>query len=416
MKIAIIGAGISGLTAAYVLSERHQVSVFEKAERIGGHTATMDVHIDGQDYAIDTGFIVYNDWTYPNFIRLLNKIGVANQCTSMGFSVSCEQTGLEYAGNNIPSLFAQKRNLFSSAFLGMLRDIVRFNREAKQDLANNSIGQDISLGEYLTERGYSDMFIHYYLVPMGAAIWSASFASIKNFPLLFFVRFFSNHGLLNIGDRPQWRVIKGGSKTYLGPLTKPFAENIHVKAGINQVLRLDKGVKIIFDNGDVKWFDEVIIATHSDEALELLGDASEDEQAVLGDIPYEENDVVLHYDESLLPKRKRAWSSWNYRMQGADQERPVLTYNMNILQGIKAKKTFCVTLNATDKIDPNKILGRYRYAHPQFSLAGIRAQDRWSLINGVNHTWFCGAYWRNGFHEDGVVSALNVTEALGVFL
>ncbi len=415
-KVAIIGAGISGLTAAYLLNRCCDITVFERADTIGGHTATKTFTHNGKEHAIDTGFIVYNDWTYPNFIKLLTQLGVESQPTAMGFSVSCQDSGLEYAGNNLNTLFAQRRNVFSPKFLRMLKDIVRFNKDALRDLQDNRISRDMTLGAYLDHNGYSATFAYYYLVPMGAAIWSASLSAMRDFPVHFFVKFFHNHGLLNIKNRPQWRVIAGGSQSYLGPLTASFKNNIVTQADIQSIQRSTKGVKITFGDGRTESFDSVVFATHSDQALALLADASGDEKAVLGSIPYAENSVVLHHDESLLPRSKRTWSSWNYRLTGEKNALPVVTYDMNILQGLDEPTTYCVSLNADDLIDPEKIIGRYRYAHPQFSLAGITAQDRWHTINGVNRTWFCGAYWGNGFHEDGVSSALQVAEQFGEFL
>ena len=309
MKVAIIGSGISGLTAAYLLNKQHDITLFEKEARLGGHTATIDFSLDGKGYAIDTGFIVFNDNTYPNFIKLLGQLGVSYSPTSMGFSVSCPKTGLEYAGNNLNTLFAQRRRLFDLSFWCMLKDIIRFNKQAQYDYANDNIPADLTLGEYLAINKYSDKFAHYYLVPMGAAIWSASFAAMKQFPVVFFVKFFFNHGLLDITNRPQWRVITGGSKSYIAPLTKSFEDKIVTRAHITQVKRLTNGVNIQFDDGRVEHFDQVVFATHSDQALALLADASDKEQEILGDIPYQTNSVVLHFDESMLPKSKRTWSS-----------------------------------------------------------------------------------------------------------
>ncbi len=415
-KIAIIGAGISGMTAAYLLNRKHDICLFEINDRLGGHTATVDFELDGSSYAIDTGFIVYNDWTYPNFIKLLEQLGVDTQPTSMGFSVSCQKTGLEYAGNNLNTLFAQRKNVFSPSFLKMLKDILRFNRNARRDLENMSIGSDMTLGEYLKKNGYSDEFSEFYLVPMGAAIWSASLASMKAFPIHFFVQFFHNHGLLNIFNRPQWRVISGGSKSYIAPLTASYSEKIQLNAKIVSVKRKENCVELQFASGESQMFDQVVFATHSDKALALLADPSEKERTILRGIPYSDNSVILHHDENLLPKNRLTWSSWNYLLGNDADTLPVVTYDMNILQAIQADRTFCVSLNAEDLIEPSKIIGKYRYAHPQFSLEGIQSQARWLEINGVNKTWFCGAYWANGFHEDGVSSALRVAEHFGEFL
>lgn len=415
-KIAIIGAGISGLTAAYLLNRKFDIMLFEREPRLGGHTATIDVEIDGERHAVDTGFIVYNDWTYPNFIKLLDQIGVESAATSMGFSVSTQDRRFEYAGNNLSTLFAQRRNAFSPRFWRMLRDIVRFNRQARADLQQMRISRGMTLGEYLRQNDYSDTFVRYYLIPMGAAIWSASFKVMQEFPVHFFVQFFHNHGLLNITKRPQWRVIRGGSREYIGPLTQEYRDKIVTGAKITGVERAENAVHIYFADGGVQAFDQVVIATHSDAALALLIDPSDDEREVLGAIPYRQNSVVLHCDESLLPVQKRAWSSWNYRIGEDADALPIVTYDMNILQNLQSNSTLCVSLNAENQIDADKVIGRFSYSHPQFSLAAVQAQNRWADINGVNNTWYCGAYWANGFHEDGVCSALRVAEQFGEFL
>jgi predicted NAD/FAD-binding protein len=410
MKVAVIGSGISGMACAHYLQDACDVHLLEAGSRIGGHTATADVMLGGRRYAVDTGFIVYNDWTYPNFIALMDKLGVANKPTQMSFSLSDKSSGLEYAGSNLNTLFAQRRNLLVPSFLGMLRDIVRFNREAVSHLEDGSVGPDTTLGDYLQRYGYGDAFREQYLIPMGSAIWSADTPDMLAFPLQFFVRFFHNHGLLNVTNRPQWRVIEGGSRSYIKPLCAGFEHKIRLNSPVRGVRRLEQGVEISLADNVVERFDHVIFACHSDQALEILSDASGSEREILGALPYQSNDVVLHTDVRLLPRLRRAWSSWNYLRTGGEQ-RATLTYNMNILQGIEAPETFCVTLNNTDAINPHRILGRFTYDHPMFTLAGMRAQERWGEINGRN-TWFCGAYWRNGFHEDGVFSALRAADAL----
>lgn len=418
MKIAVIGAGIAGMTAAYVLSKRYQVVVYEAADRLGGHTATKTVHHQGREYKIDTGFIVFNDWTYPNFQQLLARLAIDRQPTTMGFSVTCENTGLEYSGSNLNSFFGQRRNLLNPGHWRMLWDIFRFNKEALADVNRGGDYLTMSLGDYLRHKGYSRWFSNHYLIPMGAAIWSASIGEMAVFPLHFFVRFFHNHGLLSIGNRPQWYTVKGGSASYIAPLTAPVRDAIRLGSPVTAVSRSEQAVTVTTAGGDSEDFDQVVIAAHSDQALTLLADASEAERRILGAIPYRDNEVVLHTDQRLLPHRRSIWSSWNYRI--LDQKKsdyqapPVLTYNMNSLQSIDSEATFCVTLNKTDAIEPDKILGVYHYAHPVFSTAGIAAQRQWASINGVNRTWFCGAYWANGFHEDGVNSALKVAEGLGV--
>ena len=412
MKIAVIGAGISGLTTAYYLKDKHQVTVLESADRIGGHTATVDVSHNGRDYAIDTGFIVYNDWTYPKFIELLTELGVASEETEMSFSVSCDSSGVEYGGNNLNTMFAQRLNLFKPSFIGMVKDILRFNKESIEHLESGRLEEGSTLGTYLQDHDYGREFIQHYLVPMGCAIWSASTKTMLDFPLLFFIRFFKNHGLLSVNNRPQWRVIRGGSRSYLKPLSEQLKDSIHVGVNIDKVIRDGSGVKIELKSGEVQEYDHVVFACHSDQAKALLDDISVAEDSVLSAIPYQSNEVILHTDDSILPNKKLAWSSWNYRLRSEDQIRAVLTYDMNILQGIDSETTFCVTLNDRSSIDASKILGVYNYSHPVFSLESVTAQAQWADINGVKRTWFCGAYWGNGFHEDGVASGRRVAEAL----
>ena len=412
MKIAIIGSGISGLTCGYLLHKQHDISVFEASDLVGGHTHTVNVNVNDKPYAVDTGFIVFNDWTYPNFITLMDQLGVRSKVTEMSFSVRDSRTDLEYNGNTLNSLFAQRSNLLSPAFWGMLRDILRFNRQAIRDLEEQRIAPDTRLGDYLQQRGYGTRFIDHYIVPMGAAIWSMSLADMLGFPLQFFVRFFKNHGLLSVSNRPQWRVIEGGSSAYIAPLSAGFADNIHLNCPVISVTRDGLGV-LLHSAAGVERFDKVIFACHSDQALKLLSQPSEAEQQILGAMPYADNDVVLHTDTRLLPDRKLAWASWNYRLGSAGQNRAAVTYDMNILQGIQSETTFCVSLNQTAAIDPLKVLARYTYAHPQYSLQAVAAQARWQELMGDQHSYYCGAYWANGFHEDGVVSALRVARALG---
>ena len=412
MKIAIIGSGIAGLTCAYLLARRHDITVFEADARVGGHTHTVPVTVDGREYAVDTGFIVFNDWTYPNFIRLLGQLGVAFKPTEMSFSVNDPDTGLEYNGNNLNSLFAQRSNLLSPGFWGMLRDILRFNKEARRDLAEQRITADTTLDDYLKAGAYGERFILHYIVPMGAAIWSMPMAEMLNFPLQFFVRFFENHGLLSVSNRPQWQVIEGGSSAYIAPLTASFKERIRLNCPVGRIDRDAHGV-VIHSPAGIERFDKVVLACHSDQALRLLGNPDDKEREILGALPYADNEVVLHTDTRLLPTRKRAWASWNYRLGGAGHTRAAVTYDMNILQGIQSDTTFCVSLNQSAGITPSKVLARFTYAHPQFSLAAVTAQQRWAEIDGAQHTHYCGAYWANGFHEDGVVSALRAAAAFG---
>jgi len=416
MNIAVIGSGISGMTVAHYLSPAHDITLYEANPVPGGHTATIDVEHGGRHYAIDTGFIVFNDWTYPEFIRLLDELDVASKPTPMSFSVSDRAGGIEYAGSSLDTLFAQRRNLLSPRFLGMVRDILRFNGQVEKHLADEPRCAAMSLGEYLRRFGYSRAFRDLYLLPMGAAIWSSGTDEMEAFPLQFFVRFFRNHGLLNLKNRPQWRVISGGSRNYIGPLTAAYRHKIHLENPVSRVRRLrqpDGRFRVRVESRRFQAdYDQVIFACHSDQALAMLADATAAERSVLGAIPYTRNEVVLHTDSRLLPANRRCWSSWNVSLDGPRMDKTTLTYNMNILQGIEAPETFCVTLNQTGAIDESRILGVYDYDHPVFTGESIRAQQRWDEINGVAGTWFCGAYWRNGFHEDGVWSAKRVADAV----
>mgnify|MGYP000058614534 CR=1 FL=1 len=415
-KIAIIGTGISGLSTAYLLSKKHQVHVFEKSDRIGGHTATVDVELDGSSYAIDTGFIVFNNVTYPNYLALLDEISIEKQETEMSFSVRNLQTGLEYNGHNLNTLFAQRRNFLNPRFWFLIRDILRFNKQCKTLAKSHAYSDELTLGEFLANNNFSTYFCEHYILPMGAAIWSTSLKEMEAFQFKFFVQFFHNHGLLNITDRPQWYVIPGGSRNYLAPLTEPFKENIHLNADIKSVTRNDKEVTLELSSGELHNFDEVVFACHSDQALKLLGDASEQEQQILSSMPYSKNEVVLHTDINMLPERKAAWASWNYQLSD-DRARPAsVTYNMNILQGLKDAPTFCVTLNQSEAIDKNKIIQSFVYEHPVFNIQSLAAQQRRHEICGHRNTHFVGAYWYNGFHEDGVRSAVDVAAKFDCFL
>ena len=405
MKIAVIGTGIAGNVAARELCREHEITVFEAAAHVGGHTHTHSIDDNGRPLAIDTGFIVFNDWTYPNFIALLDKLGVSSQPSEMSFGVKCERTGLEYKGHTLNTLFAQRRNLLRPSFHRMLRDIVRFNREARSLLEASD--DSLTLGDYLRDNRYSTAFTDYYIIPMGAAIWSAEPRRMLSFPASCFARFFANHGLLNIKDRPQWRVIRGGSRSYVDKLTAPFREQIRLNTPVTGITRRATHVEVSSAGNATERFDRVFIACHSDQALAMLTDATPQEREVLGAIPYQQNDVVLHTDASLLPRRRLAWSSWNYHRLAGDNAAVAVTYNMNLLQGLSTRQTYLVTLNNSAAIDPDKIIKRLSYDHPVFTQDGIAAQQRQGEINGVKHSYFCGAYWRYGFHEDGVVSALN---------
>ncbi len=408
MRIAVVGTGIAGNVAAYHLGKHHEVTVFEADNRIGGHTNTVDVKLAGRDYAVDTGFIVFNDRTYPNFIELLDELGVAWQDSDMSFSMRNESNGLEYKGATLNTLFAQRRNLLRPSFYRMIRDVLRFEREALQFLDK---GENlISLGEFLSSRNYSSEFIEHYIIPMGAAIWSALPGGMQEMPAAFFIRFFKNHGLLSVDNRPTWRVIKGGSNRYVEKLVQGHRDRIHLNAPVQRIRRFATHVELKVNGAEPQYFDQVFLACHSDQALAMLEDPSMEERQVLGAIRFQSNEAVLHTDTNLMPKRKLAWAAWNYHVLAEDQDKVALTYNMNILQGLDAPEQFCVTLNNSDKIDPERVLQTIEYSHPVFTEQAIAAQARHQEINGPKRTYYCGAYWRYGFHEDGVLSALLALE------
>jgi predicted NAD/FAD-binding protein len=408
MRIAVIGSGIAGNVAAYHLCREHEVTVFEAGGHAGGHTHTHEVEQAGRVYAVDTGFIVFNDWTYPNFIRLLDELGVESQPSRMSFSVRNEARGLEYNGTSLNSLFAQRANLLRPTFWRMIRDILRFNREAPELLARP--GDELCLGEYLAAQRYSREFVADYIIPMGAAIWSTDPESMQRFPARYFVRFFHNHGMLSVDDRPQWRVIRGGSARYVEKLTAPFLDRIRLNTPVEWIRRLGGQVLVKARGHAVERYDAAFLACHSDQALSLLADATTQEREVLGAIPYQRNEAVLHTDTRLLPRKRLAWAAWNYHVRPEHQRQAALTYNMNILQSLEAPQPFLVTLNRSDAIDPAHIVKRIEYHHPLYTPRGVAAQARQSEINGALNTYFCGAYWRFGFHEDGVVSALDALE------
>ena len=415
MKVAIIGSGISGLTAAYLLQKEHDITVFEANDYIGGHTHTHEISQNNKTWSVDSGFIVYNEKTYPNFIRLLKKLKVGVQKTTMGFSVKAPSKNLEYAGGSINMVFAQRLNLFKPSFLIMLKDIFRFNRLAARELER--VDEKSTILSFLEKNKFSKPFIENYIIPMGAAIWSTAANKTTEMPAAFYIRFFKNHGLLQIFNRPQWFVIKGGSKSYVQKIVEGFKEKIFLSRPVTKVERSPSEVRVYCDKEpDPILFDKVIFATHSDQALAMLKEPSENEKAVLEALPYQKNTAIVHTDESLMPKNKITWSSWNYLLSG-DLKKPVtLTYNMNILQSLQAKPDFLVTLNSLNEINPSKIIKKIDYAHPLFTVDGINAQKKKSQISGHNNTYYCGAYWGNGFHEDGVNSALEVCKAFGVSL
>jgi len=416
MKIAIIGGGISGLTAAYLLHDEHDLTLFEANDYVGGHTHTHELEAEGRRWRVDSGFIVYNEKTYPNFIKLLRRLKVVSQKSSMGFSVKAPYKKLEYSGASLNALFAQRQNLFRPSFYVMIKDILRFNRLAQSKF--EGLVESMTIKEFLSQNKFSKHFIENYIIPMGAAIWSTAAEKTIEMPAVFYIRFFQNHGLLQIYNRPQWRVIKNGSKSYIEKIKVGFEKQIKLSTPVKKIIRYKDEVEIFFGKSGEhsNKFDKVIIATHSDQALQMLEEPSAKEKEILGSLPYQENEALLHTDESILPRKKQTWSSWNYLLN-EDSKGPVaLTYSMNILQSLTVRTQFLVTLNSSEKIDSNKILKKLIYQHPLFTVEGVRLQKEKHLINGKKNTFYCGAYWGNGFHEDGVVSALDVCKFFGKVL
>jgi predicted NAD/FAD-binding protein len=411
MRIAVIGSGISGLTAAYLLSDDHEVVVFEANDYVGGHTNTVDVPLNGQDYAVDTGFIVFNKKTYPNFVKLMKRLGVGWQDSLMSFSVQCEKTGLEFSPSSLNSLFVQRRNLVRPSFYRMLWDVVRFKKDSEALLESDDF--KLTLAEFLTGKGYSQAFVQHFIKPMGEAVWSADPVKFNEFPARYFAQFFKNHGFLNVKDKPQWLTVKGRSRQYIKPISKSYADQIRLSCPVASVRRQADFVEIRPRNQPAEKFDQVVIAAHSDQALSMLNDPTDAEQSILGAIPYQENETVLHCDESLLPSKKAAWASWNYHISKEDTGRVAVTYDMNILQSIGAPEEFCVSLNLAKAIDPAKIHRKFVYYHPVYNPKSLVARQSHDQINGANRTYYAGAYWGYGFHEDGVKSALEVTRHFG---
>lgn len=408
IRIAIVGTGIAGNVVAHRLNCDYDITVFEAANHVGGHTNTIDVEEEGGSVPVDTGFIVFNDRTYPNFVSLLDELGQSYRPSVMSFSVRNQGTGLEYCGSSINGLFAQRRNVLSTGFHRMIRDILRFNTDAV--LATERLPADATVGDYLAEGGYSNRFRDDYLVPMTAAIWSAEPGAVSDMPLHFLVRFFRNHGLLQLSDRPQWRVITGGSREYVRKLVAGHRHCIRLSCPVESISRLGNQVQVKARGCEPQRFDYVFVACHSDQALKILADPTAVERSVLGAIRYQRNEAVLHTDASLMPTARRAWAAWNYRVPAAGHEAVSVTYNMNILQGLQSQRDYLVTLNGSSGIEPSRILETVTYEHPVFTTETMAAQRRHAEINSGNRTFFCGAYWRNGFHEDGVVSALDALQ------
>jgi len=410
VKVAVVGTGISGLAAAHGLCKDHEVTVFEAAEWVGGHTNTVDVDGPDGELAIDTGFIVFNLKTYPRFCRLMRELGVAWKSSDMSFSVRCDESGLEYNGTSLDGLLAQRRNALRPSFWRMVRDIFRFYREAPAALEGGE--DDTTLGEFLERGGYSRVFVEKHLIPMGAAVWSSRPETMRSFPLRFLVQFFHNHGFLQVDDRPEWLVIRGGSRSYVEPLTRSFRDRIRTRTPVELVERIPGGVRLRTGDGEQAVFDRVVLATHADTSLRMLADASELQRSVLGAFSYQRNEAVLHTDPSMMPRRRRAWASWNYHVSNPPSELPTVTYWMNNLQRLRATDPYMVTLNRTAEIDPASVIRAFVYHHPIYSAAAVRAQGRYAEVDGEGGVHFAGAYWGYGFHEDGVRSGQHAAERL----
>lgn len=410
MKIAIIGSGISGMTAAYLLHDHHEITLFEAAPYIGGHTRTETVHLGNKSYHIDTGFIVYNEKTYPHFTRLLKKLNVPTKATEMSFGVKDKNTGIEYRATNLSTLFANRKNIFKPEIYKIIYDILRFNNISQTFLENPTY--ELTLGEFLVQNNFSNSFKELFILPMGGAIWSTSPETMLDFPALFFIRFFHNHGFLNRKGQPIWRVIEGGSKNYIPYLTKGFKDSIKLSTPVLKVRRESENVRLETQTGGSQFFDHVIFATHSDQALKILENPHAEEKQILQSLPYQPNEAILHTDINVLPENPKARASWNVYLYNGEKSQVTVSYWMNRLQGLDVPHPFIVSLNCKNLIDPEKIIKTISFDHPLFTCEGMKAQENHPLMINRDRISFCGAYWRNGFHEDGVVSALSVAQKI----
>lgn len=410
MRIAVVGAGVSGLTAAYVLARRHDVALFEANDYAGGHANTVLAREEGRTIPVDTGFIVFNEVNYPNLCRLFWLLGVESEKSDMSFSVHCEATGLEYNGTSLNKLFGQRRNLVRPAFWRMVRDILRFNRQAVHDL-QNGLGDDVTVAGYIARGEYSDPFVNHYLMPLGASLWSCDSETFSSFPMRFVIDFLHNHRMLQVEGRPVWRTVSGGSRTYIEKLLDAYRGRLHLNAPVHAVKRNARDVEIHFDGAKKETFDEVILASHADQSLRMIREPDRRETETLEMFPYRRNRVTLHTDARVLPERRHIWAAWNYRIPGTECRRTSVTYNMNILQNLSSRRTYCVSLNQDAPIDGAQILRRIDYDHPTFIPGREAAQGEHGALIRRNGISYCGAYWGYGFHEDGVRSALNVCAA-----
>ena len=412
MKIAIVGTGISGLSAAFLLAPEHDLTLFEAADHIGGHTHTVAVREARREFAVDTGFIVFNRENYPRLWRLFERLGVASRDSDMSFSVHCERSGLEYNGSSLTALFTQKRNLFNPAFLRMLKEILTLHKQAPRSL-RAGLDDQITVAEYLNTRGYSDYFTRHYLLPLGASLWSCPARRFKQFPMKFALEFLHNHAMLQLRGRPVWKTVVGGSHKYIEKLIRPFASRIFTRAAVAAVTRNQGSVSVLLSDGRRDEFDEVIMACHADDSLRLVRRPDAVEREVLGRFAYQSNEAILHTDTSVLPRRPAAWASWNYRIDGRDGDQALVSYNMNKLQGLDSRRTYCVSLNKADRIRPERVLRRIHYRHPLFAPGRDHAQRQHGRLLRRRGISYCGAYWGHGFHEDGVNSGYAVAAAFG---
>jgi len=415
MKIAVIGAGISGLTAAHILSRRHHVDVYEAADYIGGHTNTVSVREGERMIPVDTGFIVFNDLNYPNLNRLFAMLGIESRSTEMSFSVRCERSGLEYNGSSLNQLFVQRRNLIDPAFWRMLLDVMRFHRHAPACL-QHGLDEQTTVAEFVEQSGYSRRFSEHYLLPLGASLWSCPTTRFREFPMQFVLDFLSNHRMLQVNDRPVWRTVVGGSSQYVPALVRSFRDNVFLNTPVSSIKRVHGGVELSLPTGVSVRYDEVILATHADQSLAMLADADEEEIQILSRFPYQRNEVALHTDTAFLPRAQDAWASWNYRIPAQTTDGVSVTYNMNMLQGLDAQKTYCVSLNPAEPIGSGHLIKKLTYMHPSFMPGRAESQSRHAELIRRGGISYCGAYWGFGFHEDGVKSALAVCNAFDMDL
>ncbi|MBF2758872.1 MAG: FAD-dependent oxidoreductase [Ectothiorhodospiraceae bacterium AqS1] len=420
MRIAVIGAGISGMTAAWILSKRHEVSLFEADSRAGGHTSTVPVQEGKRTIAVDTGFIVFNEPNYPNLCRLFDALDVASHPSDMSFSVGCEASGFEYNPSALPSLLAGRRNFRRLGFWRMLIDIARFHRDAERrlDAAPNEGGIDdrLSVNDYLRESSYGEAFARHYFLPLGSSLWSCPASKFGEFPVRFVLEFLRNHAMLRVRNRPQWRCVSGGSARYIPRLTAAYKERLHLRCEVVRVRRTARGVCLDFADRRREEFDEAVIAVHADQALAMLDNPEEEESSVLRCFPYQRNEAVLHTDTRLLPRHPRIRAAWNYRIPAAGEGKVMISYWMNRLQRFEAMRDYCVTLNPGSALDPDRVIRRFDYAHPLFGAGTKEAQKVRDRFVRRRRLSFCGAWWGAGFHEDGVNSALEVAAGFGMGL